>query len=57
MYQATEVLQVVHQVLPQVLVGEEQQGEIKMGSWYIILGLLVLVVLAGYWTFFGGEDL
>jgi hypothetical protein len=37
-------------------VGEEQQGEIKMDSWYIIIGLLVLVVLGGYWTFFGGEE-
>jgi len=27
-----------------------------MDSWYIIFGLLVLVVLAGYWTFFGGEE-
>jgi len=23
---------------------------------YIIIGLLVLVVLGGYWLFFGGED-
>jgi hypothetical protein len=29
MYQAHEVLQAVHQVLPQVLVGEEQLVEIE----------------------------
>ena len=53
MYQVQEEL---HQVLPQVLVGEEQQGEIKMDSWYIIIGLLVLVVVGGYVLFFGGEE-
>tara|TARA_R110000737_G_scaffold42245_1_gene62942 strand:+ start:169 stop:342 length:174 start_codon:yes stop_codon:yes gene_type:complete len=57
MYQLQEELhQVLHRQVHQVLVGEEQRGEIKMNSWYIIFGLLVLVVLAGYWTFFGGEE-
>jgi hypothetical protein len=52
-----QVLQ--HQVLPQVqvkvLVEGEPQGEIKMGG-YIIIVLLVLVVVCGYWLFFGGEE-
>ena len=61
-YQVTEVLQrdhqvhlQVHRVQVKVLVEEEQQGEIKMDG-YIIIVLLVLVVLGGYWLFFGGED-
>jgi len=61
-YQVTEVLQKdhqvhlqVHQVQVKVLVVGEQQGEIKMDG-YIIIVLLVLVVLGGYWLFFGGED-
>jgi len=27
-----------------------------MDSWYIIIGLLVLVVVGGYVLFFGGEE-
>ena len=58
MYQSIEVLQQVllHQVQVKVLVDGEQQGEIKMDSWYIIIGLLVLVVVGGYVLFFGGEE-
>ena len=56
MYQVQEELhQVLHRQVHQVLVGEEQRGEIKMDG-YIIIGLLVLVVVGGYVLFFGGEE-
>ena len=35
---------------------EGLQRGIKMDSWYIIIGLLVLVVVGGYVLFFGGEE-
>tara|TARA_Y100001963_G_scaffold21881_1_gene28400 strand:- start:538 stop:750 length:213 start_codon:yes stop_codon:yes gene_type:complete len=57
MYQVIEVLQQVHQVLPQVQVRaeEEQQGEINM-SWYIIIGSLIILGGLLYWLFWGMDD-
>ena len=54
MYQVTEVLQQVHQVLPQVQVEEELHVEINMTSFIIIIALIGILGV-GYWVFFGDE--
>ena len=54
MYQVTEVLQQVHQALPQVQVEEELHVEINMTSFIIIIALIGILGV-GYWVFFGDE--